>query len=121
MPMPYTGLLYLPYASPLFWSLPMTFLLVSELIGDFLGKQWTLHKKSIFFFTSLSFYVIGNAFWLFAVLKGVGLTRGSVIFAIGQEIIAVAMGIVYFKESLSKKQFLGVILGLITIALMGGF
>jgi drug/metabolite transporter (DMT)-like permease len=119
MPMP-TGLFALPYASPFFWSLPMIFLLLCELTADFLGKKWTLHKKSFLFTASLSLYVIGNAFWIFAILNGVGLARGAVIYAIAQEILAVSMGVAYFKEDLSKRQWLGMLLGLFTILLMGG-
>jgi len=119
MPMP-TGLFVLPYASSFFWSLPMIFLLLCELTADFLGKKWTLHKRSVLFFASLSLYVIGNAFWLFAVLNGVGLARGIILFAVGQEIAAVLMGIAYFKEKHSKKQLAGIALGFVTIAIMGG-
>lgn len=119
MPLP-TGLFTLPYASPFFWSLPMIFLLLCELTADFLGKQWTLYKKSILFSASLLLYVIGNVFWLYAVLNGVGLARGAIIYAVGQEIAAVLMGVAYFKEKLSRKQWVGMLLGLITITLMSG-
>lgn len=98
----------------------MISLLLCELMADFLGKKWTLHKKSILFVASLSLYVIGNAFWLFAVLNGVGLARGLVIFAVGQEMAAAVMGVAYFKENLSSKQRIGMILGFITIAIIGG-
>jgi drug/metabolite transporter (DMT)-like permease len=119
MPLP-TGMFALPYASPFFWSLPMTMLLLCELAADFLGKQWTLQKKSILFKASLSLYVLGNAFWLFAVLNGVGLSRGAILFAVGQEIATVSMGIFYFKESLNAKQKIGLLLGIFTIVIMGG-
>lgn len=98
----------------------MLLLILCELTADFLGKEWTLHKKSILFTASLSLYVIGNAFWIFAILNGVGLSRGAVIYAVAQEILAVLMGVAYFKESLSKKQWLGMLLGLFTILIMGG-
>ena len=119
MPLP-TGMFILPSASPFFWSLPMILLLLCELTADFLGKQWTLRKGSILFSASLSMYVIGNAFWLYAVLSGVGLSRGITIFAVGQEISAVLMGILYFKEKMSSKQKVGIMLGMFTIAIMGG-
>ena len=119
MPLP-TGMFTLPSASPFFWSLPMLFLLLCELTADFLGKKWTLHRKSILFIGSLSLYVIGNAFWLFAVLSGSGLARGITLFAVGQEMAAVAMGVAYFKEKLTRKQYAGLLLGFITILLIGG-
>jgi len=119
MPLP-TGMFALPYASPFFWSLPMTLLLLCELTADFLGKKWTLRKKSILFAASLSFYVIGNAFWLYAIMNGVGLARGAILFGVGQEIASVLMGIIYFKESLNNKQKIGMLLGFITIIIMGG-
>ena len=97
----------------------MIFLILCELTADFLGKKWTLNKKSILFTASLSLYVIGNVFWIFAILNGVGLARGSTIYAVAQEILAVLMGVYYFKESLNKKQWLGMLLGFFTIAIMG--
>ena len=98
----------------------MISLLLCELTADFLGKQWTIHKKSFLFAASLSFYVIGNAFWLFAILNGVGLARGAILFGVGQEIAAVLMGIIYFKEKLNNKQKIGMTLGFFTIIIMGG-
>jgi drug/metabolite transporter (DMT)-like permease len=119
MPLP-TGMFVLPYASPFFWNLPMILLIVCELTADFLGKKWTLNKKSILFTASLSFYVIGNVFWIFAIINGVGLARGVIIYAIAQETLPVMLGVAYFKESLSKRQWAGLILGFLTIMMMGG-
>lgn len=120
MPLP-TGFFALPYTSPVFWFLPMMFLVLCELVADFLGKEWTLRKKSVLFAASLSMYVIGNVFWLFSVLNGVGLGRGSMIFAVGQELSSVTMGVIYFKEILSKRQWIGMLLGFFTIVLMGAY
>jgi EamA domain-containing membrane protein RarD len=119
MPIP-TGMFALPYTPPMLWSLPMILLILCELTADFLGKQWTIKKRRTLFAASLSFYVIGNAFWLYAVLSGVGLARGITIFAIAQEITAVLMGLLYFKESLTGKQKAGLLLGMFTIIVMGG-
>jgi len=121
MPLPYAGFLSLPYESPFFWSLPMIILLLAELAADFLGKEWTVKKKKIFFVSSLSLYIIGNAFWIYAVLNGVGLARGAILFSVGQEIAAIFIGIVYFKEKLNNKQLIGLMFGLISIMIMGGF
>lgn len=118
MPMP-TGFFTLSYTSPLFWSLPMILLIACELTADFLGKKWTVSKKSILFKISLSFYVIGNVFWILAVLNGVGLVRGTIIYAVAQEILAILLGVFYFKESLSKRQWFGVLLGFLTIIISG--
>lgn len=98
----------------------MFLLLVAELFADFLGKEWTLKKRKIFFICSLSLYVIGNAFWIFAVVNGAGLARGALIFSVGQEIAAIFMGIFYFKESLNNRQIIGLLLGLMSITMMGG-
>jgi glucose uptake protein GlcU len=119
MPMP-TGMFILPYSSPLFWSLPMLFLIACELTADFLGKQWTIRKRKILFMASITMYMIGNVFWLFAVLNGVGLARGTLIFTVGQQITAAIMGIFYFKEKLTRRQEVGMLMGILTIALMGG-
>lgn len=120
MPLPITGFFALPYESPIFWSLPMVFLILSELLADFFGKTWTIKKRKIFFVLSLSLYVIGNAFWMFALASGVGLARGALLFGVSQEMAAIAMGILYFREKLSSTQWLGVVFGLIAITIMGG-
>lgn len=111
--------LTLPYSSPIFWSLPMIILLLCELLADFLGKQWTLRKRNYLFAASIAMYVIGNSFWIIAVLNGVGLARGSLIFSVGQEMAAVMMGLFYFKEKLFRRQKIGILLGILTIIIMG--
>ena len=115
-----TGYFILPYSSPIIWSLPMVFLLLCELTADFLGKQWTIRSKPYLFAASILMYVTGNAFWLLAVLSGVGLARGALIFSVGQQITAVLMGILYFKEKLTKRQNLGMLMGFLTIIMVGG-
>jgi glucose uptake protein GlcU len=109
----------LPYTSLLFWMSPMILAIISELSADFLGKKWTLKNKQIFLIVSLSLYVIGNIFWILSVFYGVGIGRGAVVFAIGQQIAAISIGIFYFKEKLNSKQLFGAVLGLITIVIMG--
>ena len=109
----------LPYTSVIFWFLPMLLAVISELGADFLGKKWTLDKKQILFSLSILFYIAANAFWMYSVVTGVGLGRGAVVFSIGQQIAAISLGIIYFKEKLSRKQLFGAMLGLITIVIMG--
>jgi hypothetical protein len=109
----------LPYTTLLFWISPMIFAILSEIAADFIGKKWTLKNRHVLFVASISFYIIVNVFWIVSVFNGAGLGRGAIVFAVGQQIAAISLGIIYFKEKLNRVQFVGAILGLITIAIMG--
>jgi len=109
----------LPYSTLLIWISPMLFSILSELFADFFGKSWTKNDRTILFVISLSLYVTANVFWIISVFNGVGLGRGAVVFAIGQQMAAILLGLIYFKEKLNRTQFVGAILGLITLAIMG--
>jgi len=103
------------------WILPISFLVIFELVADVLAKEWTLHKGSagyIFAGCALVAYLIGNSFWLFALKDGSGLARGSVIFSVASGIAAIIIGLVFFKENVTRIEMIGLILGLISVTLI---
>ncbi len=100
------------------WLLPFAFLIIFELIADVLAKQWSLHKGYALAAGALLGYLIGNSFWLFALKNGSGLARGSVLFSVASGIMALILGVVLYKEELTRIQITGLVLGLISIGLI---
>jgi drug/metabolite transporter (DMT)-like permease len=67
---------------------------------------------------SLVAYLIANTFWLFALKNGSGLGKGAVIFSIASAVLAIILGFFFYKEPVSKLQFTGLILGIISLVLI---
>lgn len=51
-------------------------------------------------------------------MHGSGLTRGAVIFAIMQAVMAIILGLAVYKETLTPTQLFGFILGLVALFLI---
>lgn len=100
------------------WLLPLALLIGFELIADIFAKKWSLERKTVLAAAALVSYLIANSFWLFALKNGSGLARGAVIFSVASGVVAIGLGIFLFKESLSKIQAIGLVLGLVSIALI---
>lgn len=97
------------------WLIPLGILIVFELIADILAKNWSVKGGWILATGALVAYLLGNTFWLFALKNGSGLAKGAVIFSIVSAIIAIGLGVLFYKESLTKIQYIGVLLGLISL------
>lgn len=100
------------------WIIPLSLLIIFEAIADIFAKNWSIHKAAWIAITSLAFYVIANSFWLFALKNGAQLGRGAIIFSVASAIIAIILGIILYKEPVSKLQALGLVLGVVSILLL---
>jgi drug/metabolite transporter (DMT)-like permease len=100
------------------WLLPIVCLIAFEFIADILAKQWSLDQKTVLAVGALAGYLVGNAFWLYALKNGAGLARGSVVFSVASGVIAVGLGVLLYKEHVTRMQVLGLIFGLISITLL---
>ena len=100
------------------WILPLALLITFELVADILAKEWSLRGNAIRAAGALMAYLLANSFWLFALKNGSGLARGAVIFSVASGIIALVLGVVFYKEALSKTQTVGLILGLVALGLI---
>ncbi|MFA5877973.1 MAG: hypothetical protein WC845_01250 [Candidatus Staskawiczbacteria bacterium] len=100
------------------WIIPLVFLILFEIIADILAKGWALHGSSIRWIGAISAYIIANSFWLIALRQGSGLGRGAVIFSVVSAILAVAVGLLLYKEGFTRIQFVGIFLGLISLILI---
>lgn len=102
----------------LIWAAPLTLLIVFELIADICAKSWSLGKHPYLWIAALLSYIIGNAFWLFALKNGVGLGRGAIIFSLCSEMLALIVGFWYFHEQVSVIQMIGIFLGVLSLILI---
>ncbi|MEK7182239.1 MAG: EamA family transporter [Patescibacteria group bacterium] len=101
------------------WIIPLIILIVFELIADVFAKEWSLGNRSFFFaILALFSYLLANSSWLVALKYGSGLARGAVVFSIASAILAVFIGLVFYKESLTTIQTVGVFIGLISLILI---
>lgn len=103
----------------MFWVLPLAFLIIFEAIADVISKEWSLHGSPVRYIGALGAYAFANVFWLIALRSGAGLTRGAIIFSVGSTLVAVLIGLLLYKESITKLEFIGVLLGLVAITLIG--
>lgn len=100
------------------WIIPLSMLVVFEIITDIFAKEWSIKQAPLIWFFAISSYVLGNIFWLYALKNGLGLGKGALVFAIVTAIIAIIIGIYFYKESVNRIQITGIILGLISLVLI---
>ena len=103
----------------MFWIIPLAILIFFEAIADILAKEWSLGNRSIIYAAlSLLAYLLANSSWLIALKYGSGLARGATIFSVASAVLAVIIGLVFYKEHLSSIQLTGVVLGIFAILLI---
>jgi len=100
------------------WLIPLALLIFFESVADIFAKNWSIQRTAWLAFVSLLFYVIANSFWLFALKNGSGLGRGAVIFSVVSALIAVILGVIFYKETVNKYQLLGFFFGIISLVLI---
>ncbi len=100
------------------WIFPLALLIVFEIVADVFAKEWALKSNPIFWICSLAGYIVANAFWLYAIKHGSGLARGATIFSVASAILAIIIGLLFYKEQVSLIQAVGMVVGLIAIVLI---
>ena len=100
------------------WMLPLVLLIAFEAVADVLAKEYSLRGTVKWWLLAIGFYVLANSFWLYAIRQGSGLTRGALIFSVGSAVLAIIIGILFYKESLTKVELAGVILGVVALGLI---
>jgi len=100
------------------WIFPLSLLIFFELVADYFAKEYSLKGGWIFWVLAILGYVIANIFWLSAIRNGSGLARGAILFSVGSAVVAVALGVLLFKEHVSPIQVVGCLLGIISLVLI---
>lgn len=96
----------------------ISFLILFEAGADILAKEWQLHSGWVRFAAAILAYVVANICWLIALKYGAGLTKGAIIFSVGSAIFAIGIGLVLYKEPITRLEILGLALGLVALFLL---
>ena len=97
------------------WIVPLAILIFFEFVADVLAKKWSLLGGAVLAGGALAAYMLANTFWLFALKNGSGLARGATIFAVGSTVVAILIGIIMYHESVTRAQFVGMVLGIVSL------
>ncbi|KKU50062.1 MAG: hypothetical protein A3F53_01510 [Candidatus Zambryskibacteria bacterium RIFCSPHIGHO2_12_FULL_48_10] len=100
------------------WILPLSILILFELVADILAKNWSIKGGWFLASSALVAYLLANTFWLFALRNGSGLGRGAIIFSLASAIIAILLGVFLYQEKVSSPQLAGMFLGLVSLVLI---
>ncbi len=100
------------------WILFLGLLIATEAVADIVAKEYQLKAGVIRFVGAILAYVVANVFWLVALRYGAGLTKGAIFFSVGSAILAIVIGLVLYKETLTTLQVIGIALGFIAIILL---
>lgn len=90
---------------------------IFEIIADVLFKYWSLNNRLILLVTGTSLYTIGTLLWAYT-LRYETLTVTVMIFSIGNLVGASIFGIFWFNEQLTTQQYIGILLGFISVMLL---
>ena len=100
------------------WLYFLLLLVVFELIADILAKQFALNGKLIFAVLSILGFIAANTAWLISLRTGAELSKGAVLFSVLSAVGAVLIGLLVYKEKATRSQFVGLVLGIVAIALL---
>lgn len=100
------------------WIFFIVLLILSEGLADIIAKEFQLHSGWMRFAGAILAYIVANVFWLISLREGAGLTKGAIIFSVGSAVLAIVIGLILYKEPVTKLQLLGVLLGFISIILL---
>jgi len=88
-----------------------------EVMGDIFFKKWSLGGKNILLILGFFIYAIGIIVWAFS-LKYDFLSRAISILSILNLIVVVLVGVLYFNETLSFVNKIGIALGILSLVLI---
>lgn len=100
------------------WVWPLIILVIFEVTADIFAKEWSLKDKPIFWIGAFVCYFLASVFWLTTIKSGSGLARGVTIFSVASTILAILIGVLLYKESVTSIELAGMIVGVIAIILL---
>lgn len=102
----------------MFWIIPIIFLIIFEIIADIFAKEYSLKGYWWFWVAAILAYVVANAFWLWGIRSGSGLARGAIIFSVVSAILAIIIGLYFYKEETNYIQVIGMVIGALSLILI---
>lgn len=93
-------------------------LIVFEIVADVFAKEYSLKPAPLRGVLALSFYVAANTSWLLSLRIKSALAQGANIFSVSTGIIAAVIGVWFYGEALEPRQYAGIALGAVSLALL---
>ena len=87
-------------------------------VGEFLSKKFALNPKISFVILMLIAYSIGTLTWLPAILQRNQLSIVGVMWSVLTVVATILIGVLIFNEKLGSVSIIGIILGIISVALL---
>lgn len=100
------------------WLFFLFLLVVFEIIADIFVKEHSIRKTTMTFIVALFFYVIANVCWLISMRYTSKLAIGANIFSVCTGLIAALIGVVLYKEELTHTNYIGILLGFLSLVLL---
>jgi multidrug transporter EmrE-like cation transporter len=88
-----------------------------EVVGDIFFKKWTIDNNNLILIVGFVIYFVGTIFWAFS-LKYEYLSKSISVLTILNLIAVALVGVLYFKEDLTLVNKIGIILGILSVALI---
>jgi len=88
-----------------------------EVAGDIFFKKWSIGGKNIILILGFLIYALGTIFWAFS-LKYDYLSRAISVLSILNLIVVVLVGVLYFNETLTIVNKIGIALGILGMILI---
>lgn len=102
----------------MFWLIPISFLILFEIIADIFSKEYALKSNWYYWALAILGYIIANIFWLWAIKSGSGLARGAIVFSVTSAIVAIIIGLYFYGEETNKVQIIGMVVGALSLILI---
>jgi multidrug transporter EmrE-like cation transporter len=95
----------------------VTFAGILEAFGDVLLEKWGLANKNIFLIIGMGIYFVSTLLWAHS-LKYEYLSKAISIITVLNLLIVVLVGVLYFKESLTLINKIGILCAIVAIFLI---
>ena len=100
------------------WQIPLALLIIFELLADICAKEYQGTLRWYMAAGAILLYVTANSFWLLSLRQGATLSIGATIFSVASAALAVFVGVGIYKEAVHLHQWIGIGLGLVSLALV---
>jgi len=98
---------------PFLWGL-----IIFEILADIGAKEFELSHSRYRYAWALLCYLLGNAFWLFAMKYGVWLGRWTILFWVLSTVSTLLIAYGWYKEPISTINIIGIVVCMIGLVLL---
>ena len=109
--------IYLILAGKLTVQTLLLFSASAVVAGDYFAKLWSTNQRTVFLLAAFLGYFLSSVFYIPTLLRE-GLVVTSVIWSLLSIIGFLFVGLVIFREQLTTLQIIGVIFGIIALAIL---